>query len=106
MAYVYSFINRLEQFGTVNYELVADDDEGLLPPIRQWIKLAADTKPARIALGDKIVQATAQARAEEATAKQLQITLDADVEIIVAKDKAVKAQADLDTLIKLKSVVA
>lgn len=37
MSYTFEYINPLIQFEKLNVELILVDDEGILPPVRQWM---------------------------------------------------------------------
>ena len=78
MAYKGKLINRLAQFGKVSYDLVVEDDAGILPLLRHSVSLpdARDTPAVRAALVSKAVADAADEQTPAAKRARLQAMRD------------------------------
>ncbi len=92
------FINPLKQFGKQNYELILTDDEGVLPPIRQWCKFSDKvTDDELIEFADSYIKQYLNERADALSVKPSEEKTDID---ILQEEKI--AEAKLVTIVDCK----
>jgi hypothetical protein len=102
--YAPQFINRHEQFGSVNYDLILTDSDGVLPPVRTAVSFTArdDTREKRASLAGAVIQTRIdsfrQTVNEQAVQKMIEAAGAAVLQYVEADPTPAKVQTVSDLL--------